>query len=50
MGGMWGGGGWEAQEGGNICILIADLSCYTAETNNNYKAIILQLKINFKKI
>ena len=28
-----GNGGREAQEGENICILIADLFCCTAETN-----------------
>ena len=44
-------GGWE---GGSrrrgICILIADSQCYTAETAQHCKAMILQLKINFKKI
>ena len=24
---------WQALEGGNICIIIADSHCYTAETN-----------------
>ena len=42
------------QEGGDLCILIAD-SCCTAQTNtiiynNNCKAIILQIKINLKKV
>ena len=32
MGGV--GGGWrEAQEGGNMCILMADSHCYMAETS-----------------
>ena len=34
----------EAQEGGDICILTADLHCCTGETNTNCKAIILPLK------
>ena len=42
----WGGGGGKAQEGGNICILMADPRCCTAETNIT---IILQLKIKKKK-
>ena len=29
----WGRGGREAQEGGDICIHIADSYCCTAETN-----------------
>ena len=29
----WGGGGREAHEGGDICLLIADSCCCTAETN-----------------
>ena len=40
------GGGREAQEGGDICIPMADSYWYTAETNAVCKAIILQLKIN----
>ena len=32
-GGYGGGGGREAQEGGDVCILTADSCCYTAETN-----------------
>ena len=36
------GGKWE---GGDICIYIADLLCYTAETNN----IVKQLYPNLKK-
>ena len=31
--GMGGEGGREVQEGGNICIHIADSLCCTAETN-----------------
>ena len=42
-GGM-GGGGREAQEEGDICMLMADSHCCTAETNSIFKAIILQLK------
>ena len=41
--------GWQAQEGGNICIHIADSHCRTAETNIILKAIIVQLKINKKE-
>ena len=33
MCGMGGGCGREVQEGGDICIHIADSLCYTAETN-----------------
>ena len=40
--------GREIQEGGDICILLAD-SCFMAETNTTLKTIIFQLKINFKK-
>ena len=29
----WDGGGREVQEGGDICILIADLHCCSAKTN-----------------
>ena len=36
------------KRGGDICILIADSCCCTAETNKHYKAIILQLKIKEK--
>ena len=39
-----GGGGWEAQEGGGICTLIADTRCCTEEINQHRKVIILQLK------
>ena len=40
------GGGREAQEGGDTCILIADSQWCTAETNTTYKAIIFQLERN----
>ena len=45
----WGGleGQRKVQEGGHICILMADSCCCMAETNIKCKAIILQLK--FKK-
>ena len=40
MEGKWGGAGWEggsrgrgSQEQGDMCILIADALCYTAETS-----------------
>ena len=33
MGGMGKGGGREAQEGGDICIHMADSFCCTAEIN-----------------
>ena len=33
------GGGREAQKGGDICILIADTHCCTAETNNIVKQV-----------
>ena len=47
----WDGGldGGEAQERGDTCILTAHSHCCTAETNTT-KAIILQLKLNFKKL
>ena len=41
---MEGWGGREAQEGGNICIHLAESCCCAAETNTTYKSIILQLK------
>ena len=41
--------GREIQEGGDISILMADSRCCMAETNTTLSAIILQLKINFKK-
>ena len=43
----WGrlGDGREVQEGGDICIPMADSCWYTAETNTCCKAIILRLKI-----
>ena len=37
-------------EGGDICIIMADLHCCMAETNTTLKAILLQLKINLKNI
>ena len=40
------GGGREVQEGGDICIPMADSCCCMAETIQHCKAIILQLKIN----
>ena len=43
------GGEREGQEGGDICILMADSHCYMAGSIQHCKAIILQLKINFKK-
>ena len=43
------GGEREVQEGGVICIPTADLCWYMAETKTIYKAIILQLNINFEK-
>ena len=42
-------GGRERQEGGDICVLVADAHCYMAESIQHCKAIILQLKINLKK-
>ena len=45
-------GGWgrrEAQEGGDICILRADSHCHKQQKPTQHcKAVILQLKINFK--
>ena len=41
-------GGREVQEGGDMCILMADSHCCMAETNKQWKAIIFQLKINSK--
>ena len=43
----WGGIGKEVQEGGDICIPMAD-SCLGLTENKIRKAIILQLKIIFK--
>ena len=46
-------GGREAQEGGDICICIADSLCYTAETNttmeNNYTPIKMLKKTSKRK-
>ena len=39
----------KTQKGGDICIHIAESQHCTRETNTYYKAIILQLKTNFKK-
>ena len=44
------GGGREVQEGGDICIPVADSCGCMAETNTIKEAIILQLKIDFFKI
>ena len=38
-------GGREGQEGGDICILMADSHCYMAESTQHCKAVILQLNI-----
>ena len=38
--------GREAQEEGDICIIMADLCCCSAETQH-FKAIFLQLKNRF---
>ena len=44
-----GGGGRDAQMGGDICIFMAD-SCFLQwKPTQHYKAIILQLKINLEK-
>ena len=40
---MWDGVRWEAQEGEDICIHIADRHCSTAEINN----IVKHLYCNF---
>ena len=53
----WSGGGREAQEGGDIYILIADsykyiyilIAVVQQKPAQHRKAIILQLKIKFKK-
>ena len=39
----------RAQEGGDTCIVMTELSCCVAETNTTCKAIILQLKKKVKK-
>ena len=46
MGSGW--GGREVQEGGDICIHMADFTVHQKLTQH-CKTIILQLKINFKK-
>ena len=44
-----GGGGRDAQMGGDICIFMA-YSCFLQwKPTQHYKAIILQLKINLEK-
>lgn len=40
----WGWGGSMTQEGGSICIHVADSLLCTAETNTHGKAVILQIK------
>lgn len=44
------GEGREAQEGGTIGIITADLHCGMAETSTTLKAIFPQLKIKFKSL
>ena len=44
-----GGGGREAQMGGDICIFMADSCFLQRKPTQHYKAIILQLKTNLKK-
>ena len=48
----WDVGGREAQERGDICVHIADslFALVQQKLMQHCKAIILQLKINFKKI
>ena len=41
-------GGRETQEGGDICTLIADPCFVRQKPKQHCKAIIIQLKINFK--
>ena len=45
-------GGREVQEGGDLCIPMADSCWYMQKPTQHYKAVILQLKINkfFKKL
>ena len=43
-----GNGGREAQEGEDICILIADLFCCTAETNTTLQINYSPIKKSFK--
>ena len=43
------GGGREVQEGGDICIHIAGSHVVQQKLTQHCKAVILQLKINFKK-
>ena len=42
--------GREAQEGGDICTIMADLHFCMQKPTQHYKAVFLQLKINLKKI
>ena len=48
----WNGvrGGREIQSGGDTCILMADSHGYITETNTTYRAVILQLKLQERKI
>ena len=46
MSGM-GVGGREAEEGGDICIFIAESCCLQQKVTQHFKAIIFQLKFNF---
>ena len=43
-GGTGVGGGRENQQGGDICIPMAESCCCTAETNTTRRAIIFQFK------
>ena len=43
------GSGREVQEGGDICIHMADSRCLRQKQTQPWKAIILRLKINLKK-
>jgi len=44
----WGREGRQAEEGGDICIIMAVSPCSSAETNTTCKAIFLQLKNKLK--
>ena len=37
-------GGWEAQEGGNVCIHTADSLCCTTETNTTWQSNYISIK------
>ena len=45
---MVGEGGREVQEGGDTHTLMADSCCCMAESDTTVKAIIVQLKLNFR--